>query len=87
MVVFDQGTETEEGESVNKIKTRLRCCFANEVKSAKELKIYLKGENPCFWPFVSFNTNPLLNLMKLDLRSKKPVRNAAVNPGGHTGGV
>ena len=44
IVVFGAGDETEEGESVNKIKTRLRCCFSNEIKSAKELKIYLKGE-------------------------------------------
>ena len=68
----------EEGESVNKIKTRLRSCYSNEIKSAKELKIYLKGENPVFWPVVSFNVNPLLNIHKLDLRSKKPIRNAAV---------
>lgn len=79
IVVFGAGDDTEEGESVNKIKTRLRCCFANEIKSAKELKIYLKGENPIFWPVVSFNTNPLLNINKLDLRSKKPLRNAAIN--------
>lgn len=44
LVTYDQSTEVEDKEPVNKVKTLMRSCFANEIKSAKELKIYLKGE-------------------------------------------
>lgn len=57
----------------------MRACFSNEIKSAKELKIYLKGENPLYFPAVVYNTNPLLNPSKLDMRSKKPIRAAPVS--------
>ena len=78
IVTYDQSTEVEDREPINKIKSIMRSCFSNEIKSAKELKIYLKGEHPLYYPVVVFNTNPLLNPSKLDMRSKKPVRAAAV---------
>ena len=81
IVTYDQSTEVEEKESVNKIKTLMRACFSNEIKSAKELKIYLKGEHPLYYPVVVFNTNPLLNPSKLDMRSKKPIRAAPISDG------
>ena len=76
MVTYDQSTEVEDKDPINKIKTQMRACFTNEIKSAKELKIYLKGEHPFYFPAVIYNTNPLLNPSKLDLRSKKPIRAA-----------
>lgn len=81
MVTYDQSTEVEDKEPINKIKTMMRACFSNEIKSAKELKIYLKGEMPLYYPVVVFNTNPLLNPSKLDMRSKKPIRAAPVTDG------
>ena len=80
IVIFDQSTEVEDKEPVNKMKTLMRACFSNEIKSAKELKIYLKGERPLYFPTVVFNTNPLLNPAKLDMRSKKPIRAAPIEP-------
>jgi len=61
LVTFDQTHEVEDGPPINKIKTWMRCCYSNEVKSAKELKIFLKGEIPMYFPVVSFNTNPMMN--------------------------
>lgn len=81
IVTYDQSTEVEDRESVNKIKTLMRACFSNEIKSAKELKIYLKGEQPLYYPVVVFNTNPLLNPSKLDMRSKKPIRALPITGG------
>jgi hypothetical protein len=51
IVSYDNTTETETAEvPINKIRTFMRCCFSNEIKSAKELKIYLKGDYPLYFP-------------------------------------
>ena len=51
IVSFDQTNEVETSEvPLNKIRTLMRCCFANEIKSAKELKVYLKGDYPLYFP-------------------------------------
>jgi len=79
LVSFDDTNEVETAEvPVNKIRTLMRCCYSNEIKSAKELKIYLKGDYPLYFPVVAFNTNPMVNPSALDMRTKKPVRNPAL---------
>ena len=82
ITTFDQTTEVETSEEpINKIRSFMRCCYSNEIKSAKELKIYLKGDFPLYFPTIIFNTNPMMNPCKLDMRSKKPIRNPALNNG------
>jgi hypothetical protein len=56
---------------MNAIQTTMRSCYTNEVKSAKELKISMKGSNPYFYPCISFSMVQGSET-KLDLRSKKP---------------
>lgn len=86
IVSFDQTTEVETAEvPCNKIKTMLRCCFTNEIKSARELKVYLKGDYPLYFPMVCFNMNPVMNPSRLDMRSKKPVRNPMLQDGQEQG--
>jgi len=61
-VAHNDTNEVETAEMpINKIRTFMRCCFSNEIKSAKELKIYLKGDYPLYFPTIAFNTNPLMN--------------------------
>ncbi len=62
IISFDNTNEVETSEyPINKIKTVMRCCFSNEIKSAKELKIYLKGDYPLYFPSIAFNSNPMMN--------------------------
>lgn len=61
---------------MNQIQTQLRCCYTNEVKSAKELKISMKGENPSFYPTIPFSMVRGGDDEKLDLRMKKPSNQA-----------
>ena len=87
ITTFDQTSEVETSEQpINRIRSFMRCCFSNEIKSAKELKIYLKGDYPLYFPTITYNTNPMMNPSKLDMRSKKPVRNPALI-NGQEGGI
>lgn len=51
----------------------MRLCYSNEVKSAKEIKIYLRQEIPEFYPTIGYNLN-MNSLHQLEMRSKKPER-------------
>ena len=63
---------------MNRIKTYMRSCYTNEVKSAKELKISMKGENPYFYPTIQFSLSRQIGEdERIDLRSKKPVTGVA----------
>ena len=65
--------ETEISEC-NQLESHLRSCYVNEVKSAKELKISIKGEHVYFFPNLAFNCghNPNVHHL-LDFRSRRPV--------------
>lgn len=62
----------ETDPSANQVQTSLRCCYTNEVKSAKDLKISMKGENPSFFPTIPYSLIKGGDDEKLDLRMKKP---------------
>jgi hypothetical protein len=36
----------------------MRCCYTNDVKSAKELKISMKGEVAYFYPTIAYSLTP-----------------------------
>jgi hypothetical protein len=70
MITLDDTEEAEPSELLtNRICTQVRLCFANEVKSAKELKISLRQDTPLFYPNVQFG----IHTDRLDMRTKKPV--------------
>ncbi|CDW89156.1 UNKNOWN [Stylonychia lemnae] len=69
-----QGFTVENFREMNRIQTQLRCCYTNEVKSAKELKISMKGENPSFYPTIQYSLSKYdYEDERLDLRTKKPL--------------
>jgi len=39
---------------INQIPTLVRSCYTNEVKSAKDLKISMKGENAYYYPTIPY---------------------------------
>ena len=68
MVLFDN--QEVETDPCNKSVTILRQCYTNEVKSAKELKIYLKQEIPKFYPNLAYQKSGDGQL--LDMQTRKP---------------
>jgi hypothetical protein len=60
--------------TINQIGTFLRLCYTNEVKSAKDLKISMKGEHPYFYPTIPYClASSYGDDEKLELRKKKPL--------------
>ena len=57
----------------------MRSCYTNEVKSAKELRISMKGEHCSFYPQIAYSQIEGEE-EKLDFRTKKPVD---INGTGH----
>lgn len=53
---------------MNEISTYLRLCYTNEVKSAKDLKISMKGENAYYYPTIPYSLIRGGDDEKLDLR-------------------
>lgn len=64
---------------MNRIKNFLRSCYTNEVKSAKELRISMRGEHCKFYPNVAYS-HIEGEEEKLDFRTKRPVN---INNTGH----
>jgi hypothetical protein len=66
--------EKDEDKRTNKIAGTLRSCYVNEVKSAKELKISIKGgQHVYFFPNIQYvvNTGGISDHI-LDFRSRRP---------------
>ena len=73
LITLDERDDAEPCElAINRLSTSMRVCYANEVKSAKELKIYLRQDTPLFFPHVRYGLTSDLN--ELDMRTKKPER-------------
>lgn len=62
----------EEEASSNQISGSLRSCYVNEVKSAKELKISIKGEHVYFFPNIQYTLRNASRMHLMDFRTRKP---------------
>ena len=63
-----------DGTHINQIGTAVRACYTNEVKSAKDLKISMKGENAYYFPTIPYQMlRGFGDDEKFDMRLKKPL--------------
>jgi hypothetical protein len=65
---------------MNQMSSQLRCCYSNDVKSAKDLKISMKGSNAYFYPTVPFSVTRGAPDDRLDMRFKRPLSNMQADP-------